>query len=87
MVTIPAAEAMACFVIDFIDDKIGLQPDKIFDVRVTVIQPSDVGIMAPNVTLTISDTDGMYPQNDSICKKGPLGTEHELFGIKLKPTM
>ena len=57
-VVIPANEVMGCFEIDFIDDKIGLQSDEVFDIAVTIIEPSDAGdLIAPEASLTIIDND------------------------------
>lgn len=58
--SIPAGQLEECFTIAIIDDKIGLEGDKTFTVRTTIIDPIFVGF-DPEQTeseLTIVDDEG-----------------------------
>lgn len=61
ILTFRAEDLVACAEIEFIDNKIGLQANKIFPLRLTVLEPADVGdIIVPDSTLTIVDDDGTF---------------------------
>lgn len=58
-VVIPANEVKGCGEISFVDNKIGLQDNITFPIRVTVIDPPGLTTIAEEATLTIIDNDGM----------------------------
>lgn len=60
-VLIPADEVRGCAEISFVDNKIGLQDNVTFPIRVTVVDPPGLTTIAEESTLTIVDNDGMNP--------------------------
>lgn len=57
-VFIPADEVLGCEEITFVDNKIGLQGNLTFPIRVAVIDPPGLTTVAEESTLTIIDNDG-----------------------------
>lgn len=59
-VVIPGDELRQCIQIELIDNKIALQGDRTYPIRITVIEPSGTGITIPDSTLTITENDSQF---------------------------
>ena len=60
VVVIPGDELSRCIAIELIDNKVALEGDRTYPVRITVIEPAGSGITVPDSTLTITENDSKY---------------------------
>ena len=59
-IVLPASENMTCQELIAVDDKIALEPDMMFLVRVTIVAPPEATGAPPTFsTITVVDNDGM----------------------------
>ena len=57
---IPGDEVTGCVEFDIIDNKIALEGDRTYPIRITVIEPAGSGITIPASTLTITENDSRF---------------------------
>ena len=60
VVVIPGDELSQCITIDLIDNKVALEGDRTYPIRITVIEPAGSGITIPDSTLTITENDSRF---------------------------
>ena len=60
MVVIPGDELSQCIAIELIDNKVALEGNRTYPVRITVIEPAGSGITIPDSTLTITENDSTF---------------------------
>ena len=57
---IPGDEVTGCVEFDIIDNKVALEGDRTYPLRITVIEPAGSGITIPDSTLTITENDSKF---------------------------